>query len=178
MKIFMKKIFLFLPMIILLLISGCGTSNLPKDLPRLYPCEITVIQDGKPLEDAIVTLEFTDSSRPENGQLWFPMGATDSDGKAVVRSNAQYDGAPIGTYKVLVSKTRQKPSKYGLPPPQGTPQYDKWEELVENEFRPWFGFVEKKFSNAAETPYEIEIKKGKNKLTIDVGKPVEYRIKE
>jgi hypothetical protein len=175
----MKKIVLFFPMIIFLfLFSGCGTSNLPKDLPRLYPCEITVIQDGKPLEDAIVTLEFMDSSRPENGQLWFPMGATDSNGKAIVRSNAQYDGAPIGIYKILISKTKQGPSKYGSPPPQGTPQYDQWEELVANELRPWFGLVEEKFNHAEQTPYEIEIQKSKNKLTVDVGKSVEYRIKE
>ncbi|MDR1385980.1 MAG: hypothetical protein LBJ67_19320 [Planctomycetaceae bacterium] len=163
---------------IVLVCSSCGKSNLPKDLPRLYPCEITVIQENKPLADAMVTLQLTDLSRPENGQLWFPMGTTDHEGKAIIRTNAQYDGAPIGIYKVLVSKTKQGPSKYGAPPQEGTPQYTKWEDLASHEIRPWFGLVEEKFSQAEQTPYEIEIPKGTNKRTVDVGNAVEYRIKD
>ncbi|MDR1493745.1 MAG: hypothetical protein LBT05_13640 [Planctomycetaceae bacterium] len=174
----MKNQFLFWSIVILFLFFGCGRSHFPKYLPRLYPCEITVIQDNKPLADAIVALQFTDLSRPKNGQLWFPMGTTNNDGQAVIHTNAQYDGSPLGTYKVLVSKTKQGPSKYGSPPPKETPQYDKWEELSSDEVRSWFGLVEEKFNQAEQTPYEIKIQKGKNKLTVDVGKAVEYRIKE
>ncbi len=38
------------------LMTGCTGQQKPKDLPELYPVKITVIQDGKPLADASVSL--------------------------------------------------------------------------------------------------------------------------
>jgi hypothetical protein len=164
-------------LILLIFITGCK-KNIPADLPPLYPCEITVIQNGLPLDGATVILSYTNESRPTEGQRWFPMGVSDENGIVLIRSNSLYDGAPKGVYKVTVQKTISGKSKYGPPPPENSPKYEKWEEIVNNEEIPVYGLVETQYTDADKTPHQIEIQKGKNKLTVDVGKSVEYRIKE
>ena len=39
----------------LLFLFGCTDSDRPSDMPKLYPCTVSVTQGGRPLEGAIVT---------------------------------------------------------------------------------------------------------------------------
>jgi hypothetical protein len=154
----------------LICIAGCGPSKVPHDLPKCYPCQITVIQDGAPLDGASVTLQ-----SPEVGQIWFPMGTTDQMGKADMYTNGRYPGAPAGVYKVLVNKGAPPPDTLGAPPTEGTPAYDRWLERMSSQ--PEYTAIELQYSDAAKTPYEIEVKtKGKNEMTVDVGKAVRIRM--
>lgn len=84
--------------IMVLLLTGCG-KKLPPGMPSPVPCEIIVMQEDKPLEDAVVRLQPTDNSS------WTAAGRTDSSGKAIVYTMDQYKGAIPGKYKVSVSKT-------------------------------------------------------------------------
>ena len=81
-----------------LFLTGCG-EKLPSDIPALVPCEIVVIQDGKPLEGAVVRLQPTGNSE------WTAMGRTDASGKMSVFTRDKYKGAVPGKYKVIVAKT-------------------------------------------------------------------------
>ena len=164
----MKRISLILG---LLVCVGCS-SNLPDGLPRLYPCQITVIQDGAPLADAVVTLQ-----SPEAGQLWFPMGTTDVSGVAVMDTNGRYPGAPEGVFKVLVFKGVSEPSRLGPPPPEDSPEYGAWAARASEEVRNEYIVVDPIYNDAATTPHEIKIEtRGRNEMTVDVGKAVRIRM--
>ena len=164
----MKKIALFLG---LLGLAGCGP-KVPPDLPKCYPCQISVIQAGAPLVDAAVTLQ-----SPEVGQRWFPMGTTDQTGTAVMFTNGRYPGAPAGVYKVLVFKGTSEPSRFGPSPPEDSPAYQTWLERTSHENLAEYIVVELQYNDAKQTPHEIEVKsKGKNEMTIDVGQAVKIRI--
>ncbi|MDR2438405.1 MAG: hypothetical protein LBE12_03400 [Planctomycetaceae bacterium] len=79
--------------------SGCRNENKPDDLPTLYPCEITVIQDGKPLSEAMV-LFF-----PLNGNLRFAIGGkTNQNGILTPQIDGKWNGVPEGEYRISVSK--------------------------------------------------------------------------
>jgi hypothetical protein len=106
--------------VIFILILGCSSQQLPDDLPKLYPCKITVTQNEKPLTGASVLLHLTDSSAGNGGKSWIPMGLTDENGVAVIKTNARYGGAPLGNYKILVNKTEREASKLE-PPPEESP---------------------------------------------------------
>ena len=156
---------------IVITIIGC-TNDVPKDLPKCYPCQITVVQDGAPLADATVTL-----LSPEMGQKWFPLGSTDQTGTANVLTNGRYHGAPEGTYKIRVYKAVKGASRFGPPPPEDSPDYQAWIERSGDEVIPEYLVVEPQYNDAQKTPHEIEVKKkGPNKITVDVGKPVKIRI--
>ena len=79
--------------------AGCAkNSSRPADMPKLRSVRITIIQDGKPLEGADVTLT---AKTPMNYGV--ATGATDASGIAVLRTYG-FDGVPDGQYTVTVSK--------------------------------------------------------------------------
>ena len=83
----------------LLLQAGCGGNDgRPADMPRLNPVRITIIQDGKPLGGADVTLTI---KTPMN--YGTATGLTDASGVAVLRTHG-FDGVPAGQYTVTVVK--------------------------------------------------------------------------
>lgn len=158
----MKRI--IVPLILVALsIAGCtGNDGRPADLPPLFPCEITITQEGNPLVGATVGLE----SIGESQGTYFPAGITDDRGKTVL-STYGYDGAPAGKYKVTVRKTvteggSNATNEYGEPIGSGGIEYRT---------------VETKFSRANTTPHEIEVTKSRTMLqaTFDVGKPIKEK---
>jgi hypothetical protein len=101
---------------IVTLIAGCGPAR-PKDMPKTAPCVITVLQDGKPMQDAVITLYYAEGSGSLNID-----GTTDESGKAEIRTTwGSYTtkGAPVGTCKVTVNK------HFDIPPDSAT-----WEESM------------------------------------------------
>ncbi len=85
-----------------LVVVGCGRSA-KFDAPKLYPIEITVANAGTPIEGATVSL-----IPDESGNKSFSVGATtDAAGLAKIRTTRasfMKDGAPAGSYKVVVVK--------------------------------------------------------------------------
>ncbi|MDR2441223.1 MAG: hypothetical protein LBE12_17820 [Planctomycetaceae bacterium] len=162
--------------IIFISILGCSFQQLPDDLPTLYPCKIMVIQDGQPLIGASVILHLTDPNTENRGKSWIPMGLTDEKGVAVIKTNARYDGAPLGKYKILVNKTEHETSKLEPAPPEDSPDYARWLEKSRTEKLNEFGLVETIYSDAQKTPHDIEITPNSNQKNIDVGKAVRNKI--
>ncbi|MDR2642031.1 MAG: carboxypeptidase-like regulatory domain-containing protein [Planctomycetaceae bacterium] len=151
----------------LISIIGCGKpSNIPIDFPKIYPCEITVVQDGKPLENAMV------SFRPIGDANKYAKGCsavTDANGKALMVTYGQ-NGVPTGIYKVLISKLHDEggievEDNFGSKSIQGAKVYS---------------YIDVKYSDEKLTPYEIEIKEQKEiqKLQCDVGTAIRQYIRD
>ncbi|MGI5832264.1 MAG: carboxypeptidase-like regulatory domain-containing protein [Thermoguttaceae bacterium] len=79
-------------------ITACKPTR-PKGCPKLYPCTIRIVQDGSPLEGATVAL-FSDD--PEIAK-WPINSRTDANGEVKLMTQT-FPGAPLGTYKVTISK--------------------------------------------------------------------------
>jgi len=167
----MTKYTLSLPLLLLaVLLVGC--SDRPADMPPLFPCNITVTQDGVALEGASVRMVNSDSAV---GNAWTPSGTTDAGGVARMMTNAQYAGAAAGKYRITVEKFETEPSKLGPQPPVDSPEYEAWSHRSASETLTQYALVEAIYSSS-QTPHEIEVTKGANDVTIDVGKAV--RIKQ
>ena len=153
--------------------SACTKQPRPDGFPPLHPCAITITQDGKPLEGALVRLI------PDGHKLlWTVAGTTDKNGVVKVITHPEYAGAPEGTYKVCVSKTEITPSQF--PPPPDTASYEEmqaWGALTVNEKRPKYNLVKPEYDNVAKTPHSITINKGKNNATFDVGEAIKEEMK-
>ena len=149
---------------LLLILSGCGGTSRPADLPRLYPCTIAVTQDGSPLSDAVATLVSTDPSFK-----WAVFAQLDSSGKGKVFTQGLFPGAPEGEYKVVLSKEESVSESIGpvvAPDPKadfiiGTPS-----------ILTVFTLVEKQYTDAQTTPLSLTISSKGNDQQFDCGKPV------
>jgi len=158
----MKRIIIPL-MFVVFAIAGCAKNDgRPADLPPLFPCEITITQEGNPLSGATIALE----SFGETKVTYFPSDITNESGKAVL-STYGFKGVPAGTYKVTVRKTVVEDVK------QVT---DSYGDLV-NDNGVEYRTVERQYSYADTTPHEIEVTTGRGttQATFDVGKPVKER---
>ena len=145
---------------VILPLTGCG-EKFPDGMPPPVPCEIIVMQDGNPLEGAVVRLQ------PIGDSSWDAVGRTDASGKAVVYTMDQYKGAVAGKYKVIVSKTETEESKGVV---------SSEEALGRDTSLASFYLVEEQFGMASTTTLEIEAVKGTPTHTVDVGKAVRIKI--
>ncbi|MDR1960085.1 MAG: hypothetical protein LBQ54_13750 [Planctomycetaceae bacterium] len=139
---------------------SCGKRpNLPEDFPEIYPCEITVIQDKKPLSGALVSLIPQGVASPYAKGC---TGKTDESGKASLQTYGQ-KGVPAGKYKVVISKTRDE---------GGTETTDSFGTTTQTGQKV-YSYVEKKYTQEHTSPYEIdvvEVKMGNvNSISCDVG---------
>ena len=123
---------------------GCG-QKLPDGMPKLNPTTITVIQDGKPLEGAMVSL------KPVDGQD---------------------KGAPTGKFKVAVAKTVGEGTP---PPPSPIDAESAriYQEYVDSgaTYEEFF-VVAEEYRLVGTTPLEVEVVEGTNDLKVDVGEAV------
>jgi hypothetical protein len=90
----------YIPAVVLLALAllGCGQSRDP-NLPDLVPVSGQVTLDGNPLANASLMFVPTGST-PGTGS-----GAvTDAKGKYELRTSHDGIGAPVGQYKVIISK--------------------------------------------------------------------------
>ena len=139
---FRKMMVLSLAVFLAVSVTACKP-NRPKGCPKLYPCTLKIIQDGEPLEGAMVSLfpEKTELSR------WPMSGRTDVNGEVVLMTQT-FPGAPLGSYKVTVSKEEDMQQ---LPP-----------VIIQH--------VDEEFIDKETTPLKIEVvKEMLEPITLDVG---------
>lgn len=135
------------------LLVGCGRTPTPDDLPPLHPVTLTITQNGAPLAGANVLL-FAVSGEDK----WAPGGVTDSAGIVLPKSQGRYAGAPVGKYKVCVSKSEIEKLSPG--------------DSDAGKRAKAFKLVEDQYGNPETTPLEFEVVAGKNTATLDAGKAV------
>lgn len=172
----MKTMRLIVFCMILCCLFGCR-KRYPDGMPRLYPCRVTVLGEGKPVEGAIVML-IPESLETQN-LIWTPMATTDPNGLAVFYTNARYGGAPLGEYRIVVIKSIAERNE-SLPPapPVDTPEYLVWSDKVGDILMIYYDIVDPTFGDPDKTPLEMEVVKAKmNEKEIDVGAPVRVRRK-
>ncbi|MDR0609361.1 MAG: carboxypeptidase-like regulatory domain-containing protein [Planctomycetaceae bacterium] len=156
----MKKLIYITLFIFVSSIAGCGDKSRPSDLPPLYPCTVTITQDGKAIEEAMVMFEPVDSADVK----YSAAAVTGADGNALMKTYG-FEGVPVGKYKVVVTKIISEAAEYKLNESTG-----KEEAINSKRYR----LIEPQFTSAKTTPHEIEIT-GKEKnitKTFDVGKAV------
>jgi hypothetical protein len=145
-------------LLLILILTGCTNADKPKDLPKLYPCTITVTQEQQPLAEASVFIT------PAEWNKWNAGGTTDSSGKAVLYTHGKYNGVPAGTYKVTVNKYEIGPEK-----PNGEAILARTGNFPEPDS---FSLVDLQYTNENKTPLEITISKEERTFSLDLGKAV------
>ncbi|EMI17963.1 hypothetical protein RMSM_05108 [Rhodopirellula maiorica SM1] len=171
----MKKLNLYLfqsvMMTTVLLINGCGESR-PDGMPELYPATVTITQAGNPLSDATVTLYPNDSAL----RRWTVGGRTDATGTATLTTHTKYDGAPAGSFKVMVNKTETEgdpiPKHPGANATQD--QLAAYDRAMKTGSFMVYQVVAEEFRTAGNTPLSIEITAdGENAFIEDIGEAVQ-----
>ena len=134
-------------------VIGCSKQLKPDGFPPLHPVSIRIIQDGKPLNGATVSLWHND----ETQQKWGIFAETDSDGKAVFVTHGTFYGAPEGEYHVVVTKLEDVVVK----------------RTADDAIIDSYTLVEEQYVDRTTTPLRIRVqKKGKNYEEFNVGQPV------
>jgi hypothetical protein len=149
-KIMLHKNILLCIVILLavLCFAGCAPS-LPKGMPPIYPCTITLTQEGVPLVGASVALI------PEDTTLTFTFaGATTSSGSVEMYSHGKYRGIPAGKYKLIVTKNTHE---------------------IQNEKIWTVSLVDVQYCNSDTSPLQVDIAKTKNQFTFELGKAVKIQ---
>jgi hypothetical protein len=138
--------------IVLFTFIGCNFGpTAPDGFPKkLYPCELTILQNGTPLQGARVALLHQD----ENQKNWGTSGISDTEGVVQLYTYGKWKGAPEGTFKVTVIK-------------QSVEGPDN-KEIT-------YTLIDEKFAEPETTPFELEIK-GKTTQTFDVGTAIKKKI--
>lgn len=162
-----QRIFIFFLSVLMLSLVGCGGVKKPAGMPALHPTTLTLTQEGTPLAGATVTLV----SQNKAVSQWQSGGATDAKGVIRIKTSG-FDGAPEGTFKVVVTKTEtegtatvtQSSDEAGAKP------------SVSGGGQKSYEVVEKEYRSAVTTKLTLEVKAGKNAETFDVGKAVREQI--
>ncbi|MDD3468541.1 MAG: hypothetical protein PHE53_01010 [Thermoguttaceae bacterium] len=143
----------------LLLIVGCGGKPTPEGFPDLVPCQVEVIQDGKPLAEA--TVGFV------SDQLqWAVGGVTNEQGVAQMYTHGDFEGSPEGDFRVTITKTVIE----GAPTP---------EQLASPSFSgrggEAFDYVDLQYKDPKNTPFQVKVS-GTTREKFDVGKPIHKKV--
>ncbi|MDO4586887.1 MAG: carboxypeptidase regulatory-like domain-containing protein [Planctomycetia bacterium] len=140
------------------IVFGCGKKK-PDGMPKLVPCEVSVIQDGKPLEGAVVSF-YSDTIK------WSISGTTDANGLAKIHTHGTYPGSPEGEFKVTVTKTVI----------EQTTQPEPVSASVTVSPSPSYDSVDSQYKMRNSTPLTITVS-GKTTQSFDVGAAVRDEIK-
>jgi len=152
----MKTIIHILFIAVLAFQIGCGNDpGRPQDLPKLYPVNITVTQEGNPLEGATVTLKSKEAVK-----YAVCSGTTNAAGVAVLLTYG-YAGAPLGQYAVMIDKTGVEGAKEAI----------NEEGLSYETGGAIYRYVDAQYWLES-TPLSIDVTEKGAKETFDVGKPV------
>lgn len=143
---------------------GCIRQYRPPGLPKLYPCQVTLTQEGKPVEGATVLL----SAKEEGSCPWTVSGITNEQGTASLVTYGQFAGAPEGTFLILLDKRELV----------GEPGYFDETNLryIQKPVKV-YTLVDEKFTKRDKTPLEIKIeRKNTTKADFELGPAVRIHI--
>jgi hypothetical protein len=155
---------LIISLLVVCTFSGCSKEPRPAGMPRLYPVSLKIVQEGETLEGAMVQLIPEDSANSS----WGPGGTTDASGIAVLQTNGKYKGAPLGKYKVTVSKKEKEP--HPNPELAGGPEFRQYLAVLKT--LKTYSFVEPQYGSIKDTPLRVEITANEKTYTIDAGKKI------
>lgn len=152
--------------------SACGP-KVPSDVPKLVPCSIKVTKGGAPLEKAQVILYNT-----AGGGSLTVCGTTDANGVAnisTIRASYVGKGAPVGDFKVTVSKEVEVPhwktpeELAAMTPPEA----EKYDQEMQKKRAALPRIVPIELTDQAKTPLTVKVDNasaGKEVLAVDVEK--------
>jgi hypothetical protein len=168
----MKK---YLPILLFFFCSflGCG-EKLPENMPKLYPVQLTLVQEGKPLDGAMVLLK-----RHSETTKYSCGGISGANGVVKIQTHGKYAGAPEGTYTVTVSKSITERSGPWHEIPSEDAAARTW--LNENQSRlkkTNYHVVNLRYGNSQTSDMEISVTTSGLRKTLDLGSPVRVEIKE
>ena len=93
--------------------SGCSRQLRPADLPKLYPCKITILdKEGNPLPNVLVSVSPENPNADDPHSKWGASGSTNESGVANIKTTGKYPGLLTGKFRItlwlcedVVSKT-------------------------------------------------------------------------
>jgi len=149
-------------------IIGCGSAR-PKEMPETVPCKITVLDNGKPIQGAVVTLY----NKTVSGSLLIE-GMTNASGVAEIKTTwGSYTtkGAPLGTSQVTVDKYVEVP-----PSTVTEKEMERWTseqgakyEREREEMIDKLRIIPKEIALISSTPLSITVESGAGAaLTVDI----------
>ena len=139
----------------MLFLSGCG-EKLPDGMPRPHPVTIQVVSEGNPVEGAAILFYPEDEA-----SRWGGGGVTDSSGNVSIRTLGQFNGAPAGRYKVIISKIEMSENPRGA--------------AGGNDPFEYFDLIDPKFGDLDNPEIWVEVKPGRNHFVEEVGPAVRIR---
>ncbi|MGL4942639.1 MAG: carboxypeptidase regulatory-like domain-containing protein [Thermoguttaceae bacterium] len=150
---------LCLPLVCFMPVIGCG-QKYPDGFPKLYPISLTVTQEGKPLAGATVVL-----SSPESTLQWTIGGVTDERGVAPLWTHGQYKGAPVGRFKVTISKVVNEGEAEYIAALDREDTAAAAKIVVKS-----YSCVEPQYGDVATTPLEVTLSAKSRTVDVDAGK--------
>ena len=147
---------------------GCNNVKRPDGMPELEKVSVTITQEGKPLEKALVNF------RTAEGGGWPIYGTTVASGVAkMCTQSTDLPGVPAGEYIVTVEKVEETPSQYANdPPPTNAEEALALDEKMKNEYRPFYDLVNPEFKTAETSTLKVTVSsKGADPATFEVGAP-------
>ena len=168
-----SRILSTLVIVTILAITGCGEPR-PDNMPKLYPTSVTITyDDGSPLVEGMVFFHAADPTL--TGKAWVHSGNTDAQGQAEIITEGKYPGAPVSKFNVVINKyifegEAEEPSAVQMDVRDQSVRQDR---MRASRQRVRYSCVEEDYLDAATTPLkDIEVTKGKNSITLKIGKPV------
>lgn len=157
----MKRILIAtLCVVLVATLTSCKKESRPEGMPDLFPCSIKIIQDSAPLADAQVSIVSND---PQIAR--FPCGGNTNSEGIVQLKTMGFNGAPEGSFKVVVSKIE------ALNQPTSYEEAQKFEEEGTEEES--FDLVERQYGDSSSTPLLIEVQRSNPApIELDVGSAV------
>ena len=158
---------------LLLVLAGCSTQKTPDGMPKLYPCTVVLAMAGSPLVEASVTLHPVE----EEASAYTAGGMTNTAGAVEIMTWGKYRGAPLGKYKVTVTKTvltfdpGYEPENIKITPSGDEVQDRKARFLIAQDHSKHVSLVDPALSKKDETPLEIEITTRRNRFEFVVRQP-------
>lgn len=154
--------------LIFLVTVGCNRELRPEGMPKLYPVTITITQEDRPVENALVNLYPENESRAR----WGAGGLTDSEGKAVLSTHGKYRGVAAGNYRATVLVMEREPSAFvGEITPDRQVEFDRAERA-----RKAYHLADPIYADLEKSDLLLDVKEGRNEKTFDLGKPVRILI--
>ena len=151
-RMLLSALALLLPV---LMLSGCGGPVRPDGMPDLVNKQVTVTQDGQPVEGVHLTL-FLDGP----GKNWPIFGDSDASGKVTFcTQSTDFKGAPAGSYIVTAEKVEATPSQYDNVEVNNMQEMQELEAKRRAEYRPSYDLVDPALKSQATTTLKLSITK-------------------